>query len=173
MTNRAPNMKEATIVCLKKWNRLNGRARRAEFWWFYLVVYLLMIAFSILFNVLIVFLEIFGETQSLIALIGFFLVCIALSIPSLCAVVRRLHDIGKSGWTYLIGLVPIVGPIILLMWLAKDSDPETNMYGPSPKYDPDYVEDYSTDGSRILESVDSLGDKVISGLGSSNSKSDN
>ena len=127
-----------------------------------------MIAFSILFNVLSVFLQL-----ELIASIGLYLVFIALGIPCLCAAVRRLHDIGKSGWTYLIGLVPIVGTIILLVWLAKDSDPETNMYGPSPKYDPDYVEDYSTDGSRILESVDSLGDKVMSGLGSSNSKSDN
>ena len=53
-------------------------------------------------------------------------------LPTLAVVVRRLHDIGKSGWMILIGLIPLVG-LYLIYLLAKDSDPGQNAYGPNPK----------------------------------------
>ena len=46
---------------------------------------------------------------------------------------RRMHDIGKSGWWWLIALVPIVGAIVLLVFMCKDSQPGDNAYGPNPK----------------------------------------
>ena len=55
-------------------------------------------------------------------------------LPLLCATVRRLHDIGKRGEYIFILLVPLYGPITLLVLLCRDSQPETNKFGPSPKY---------------------------------------
>ncbi|MCR5843304.1 MAG: DUF805 domain-containing protein, partial [Oscillospiraceae bacterium] len=68
---------------------------------------------------------IFTVIQSLFSL--------ATLIPSIAVTVRRLHDIGKSGWFYFLILIPVVGSIILLVWECKDSEPGTNVYGPNPK----------------------------------------
>ena len=54
-------------------------------------------------------------------------------VPSLALSVRRLHDTGKSGWWMLISLIPLVGPLIVLFFMVKDSQPGTNEYGPNPK----------------------------------------
>ena len=58
------------------------------------------------------------------------LVCL---IPALAVGVRRLHDINKSGWNILIGLIPLVGSIILIVWAFTDGDRFTNQYGDDPK----------------------------------------
>lgn len=70
----------------------------------------------------------------------FFIICglmviysLAMLIPSLAVVVRRLHDLGKSGWFYFIGLIPIVGSIILLIWFFTEGQRGSNEYGPDPK----------------------------------------
>lgn len=60
------------------------------------------------------------------------IVGLALLLPSLGLCVRRLHDIGKSGWWWLLALIPIVGAIILIVWFCKDSQPTENQYGPIP-----------------------------------------
>jgi len=62
------------------------------------------------------------------------ILALGLLIPSLAVGVRRLHDIGKSGWWLLIGLIPLVGAIVLLVFACQDSQPGTNQWGPSPKY---------------------------------------
>jgi len=54
-------------------------------------------------------------------------------VPNLSCAVRRLHDTGKSGWWYCISFVPLLGAIVLLVFLVLDSDPERNEYGPNPK----------------------------------------
>lgn len=58
---------------------------------------------------------------------------LALFIPSLAVAVRRLHDIGRSGWWLLIGLIPLVGAFVLLVFAVQDSQPGSNAYGPNPK----------------------------------------
>ncbi|MDY0077004.1 MAG: DUF805 domain-containing protein [Bacteroidales bacterium] len=58
---------------------------------------------------------------------------LALIIPSLAVAVRRLHDVGKSGWMILIGLIPLIGFIWLLVLMVTDSKPGENQYGPNPK----------------------------------------
>ena len=58
---------------------------------------------------------------------------LVLFIPGLAVVVRRLHDIGKSGWMLLITLIPLIGAIWLLVLLLTDSNPEENLYGANPK----------------------------------------
>jgi uncharacterized membrane protein YhaH (DUF805 family) len=58
---------------------------------------------------------------------------LAVLIPSLAVSVRRLHDTNRTGWWVLIGLIPLVGTIILIVFLATDSQPGENQYGPNPK----------------------------------------
>ena len=58
---------------------------------------------------------------------------LAVLVPSLAVAVRRLHDTGKSGWFVLIGLVPLVGGIVMLVFTVMDSTPGDNQYGPNPK----------------------------------------
>ena len=58
---------------------------------------------------------------------------LAILVPSLAVSVRRLHDIGKSGWFILISFIPIVGTIILLVWVCQEGMPEANEYGENPK----------------------------------------
>ena len=67
-----------------------------------------------------------------LAILGF-IASLVLFIPSLAVEVRRLHDIGKSGWYVLIRLVPLVGIVLLLIWLCSEGDPDNNQFGPSPK----------------------------------------
>ena len=69
------------------------------------------------------------------AMIGVFITYVCgITLPTLAATVRRLHDIGKPGETIFIGLLPLVGGIALLCLLCFDSEKESNEYGPSPKY---------------------------------------
>ncbi len=73
--------------------------------------------------------------------------CLAVFLPSLAVLVRRVQDIGKSRWFFFISLIPVVGPIWLLVVLCKDSDPGTNEYGPNPKMEQTPV---SVQDSQIL-----------------------
>lgn len=108
------------LGCLKKYATFSGRARRKEFWMFAL--------FSCLIAVICMVLDSAIGTGKWIGNIY----SIAVFIPSLAVSCRRLHDIGKSGWWMLIGLVPIVG-ILLLVYVCKDSVQGENQYGPNPK----------------------------------------
>jgi uncharacterized membrane protein YhaH (DUF805 family) len=71
-----------------------------------------------------------SEAVLFIPLVIYILVSI---LPSLSVTVRRLHDTGKSGWMILLCLIPIIGVIVLLVFMVLDSDPEANQYGPNPK----------------------------------------
>ncbi len=109
-------------VVLERYAQFDGRARRAEFWWFTLanliaVVVLIVLAAAI--KILIVLYVIY---------------LLALIVPSLAVGIRRLHDTGKSGWWYLIVLVPFVGGLILLVLMCIDSTRGTNQWGTSEKY---------------------------------------
>jgi uncharacterized membrane protein YhaH (DUF805 family) len=87
----------------------------------------------ILFNMLAVFgfqiLDVILGTEGLLGA-GYSLAAI---LPSWAVFTRRMHDIGKSGWWWLIGLVPVVGAIVLLVFACKDSEPGDNACGPNPK----------------------------------------
>lgn len=89
-----------------------GRVGRQEYWMFVLFSILLQVALDI------VHLDMIGM-----------LVSLGLLLPSLGLAARRLHDIGKSGWWLLLGFIPIVGWIILIVWLATKTDPVANQYG--------------------------------------------
>lgn len=117
-------------VVFKNYANFSGRARRAEYWWFTLFQIILMIplyAISIAGTL--------NENLLLGSIVGIiFLVALLVTIiPSLAVMVRRLHDINKSGWYYFISFIPFVGSIILLVWLCTAGDGFVNKYGEDPK----------------------------------------
>jgi uncharacterized membrane protein YhaH (DUF805 family) len=115
------------LMVWKKFGKFDGRSRRKEYWMF------------VLFNTLIclsLFLPCLALRMRGIGLIFFTLYVIYLLIaliPSIACAVRRLHDTGKSGWWLLIGLIPLIS-LLLIVFLAIDSEPDSNEYGPNPKF---------------------------------------
>ena len=108
----------------------SGRARRSEYWYFRLFTSLLLFAFGFL---AIMLSAVLGTVGLIIAGALFFLYAIASIIPSLAVTVRRMHDIGKSGWTILVSLIPLAGPIWMLVLLITEGEYGENYYGPDPK----------------------------------------
>ena len=106
---------------LKKYAVFNGRARRKEYWLFFLFFFIV----SIIANVI----DVFAMTMGTISLI----VTLGLIIPHIAVSVRRLHDINRSGWWMLIGLIPLIGGIVLLVFFCKDGTNGSNPYGEDPK----------------------------------------
>ena len=115
------------LKCLKQYADFNGRARRKEYWMFTL--------FNMIFALLALIIDNVVGTASPELGYGVFYVLYALAmfIPGLSVSVRRLHDIGKSGWMVLIALIPIIGTIWILVLMVTDSHPEENEYGQNPK----------------------------------------
>src|SRR3954462_4757789 len=115
------------LEALKKYAVFSGRARRTEYWMF--------ILFNIIITVVLALIDILTGTFSPQAGVGLLggLYALAVLIPSIAVTVRRLHDTGRSGWWILIGLVPVIGTIVLLIFMVQDSEPGTNQYGPNPK----------------------------------------
>jgi uncharacterized membrane protein YhaH (DUF805 family) len=99
----------------------NGRARRKEYWMFAL--------FNMIFVLVVAIVDYILGTFPLL----YCIYLLAVAIPSLAVFVRRLHDIGKSGWWFFVWLIPIIGGIWLLVLLCTDGNPGENSYGPSPK----------------------------------------
>jgi uncharacterized membrane protein YhaH (DUF805 family) len=121
MTISVDSLKSNYINILKnKYFNFDGRARRSEFWQFALVNLVIGVVLGIIDC--IIGMQILGSIFSLIVL-----------LPGLGVTVRRLHDTERSGWWFLITLVPIVGGILLLVYLAQDTKPGANRFGPSPK----------------------------------------
>lgn len=116
------------LKVLRQYVDFKGRARRKEYWTFVLFNILFGIGCAILDGGLGLSFDenlYYGPIYGLYSLVMF--------LPSLAVGVRRLHDIGKSGWMLLIVLIPIIGVIWLLVLLVTDSQPGENAYGPNPK----------------------------------------
>jgi len=109
------------VKCLKNYANFTGRARRKEFWFFALVQFIILIIAQIIDSIIGTDFVLYG------------LVALALFIPSLAVSVRRLHDINKSGWWYLIALIPLIGGILLIVWFATETKPEPNQWGQPAK----------------------------------------
>jgi uncharacterized membrane protein YhaH (DUF805 family) len=98
----------------------NGRARRAELWWFFLVYLVIAVVLGVIQNIV-------GLGTILSGLFG-----LAMLLPNLGVQVRRLHDTGRSGWWWLIALTGI-GIILLIVWYVTEGTKGPNEYGPDPK----------------------------------------
>ncbi|WP_380163849.1 DUF805 domain-containing protein [Jannaschia sp. R86511] len=141
---------EAVTSVFRQYVGFSGRARRAEYWFFYLFC---VLAFGALYAIALALLAsgAAGDPDApnaLGTLIGAVIAIAAFAVflPSLAVAVRRLHDTGRSGWWYLINLVPFVGPIVLLVFLLLDSEPGANRFGPNPKGAPGLVGAYGNQG---------------------------
>lgn len=119
---------------LESWKRafdFSGRSRRREFWLPYLI--------NIVIVMVLYFLGGASTAKNPRGSVSIFFIILSIYafaylIPTLSLIVRRLHDIGKSGWWYFISLIPLVGTILLIIYLSTDSVSYDNEYGISPKY---------------------------------------
>ena len=126
-------MEEFKTVVFKKYAMFDGRSRRREFWMFVLFNFLISIGLSIVESVtglnitknMGTFTYETGVLTSLYSL--------AVLVPSIAVTVRRLHDTNHSGWWWFMWLIPVVGWIVLLVFLCRDSDAGDNRYGQNPK----------------------------------------
>jgi len=115
------------LKVLKQYSDFNGRARRKEYWMFFLFNMSFAFLAAILDNLI-------GTANSELGYgVIYGLYALAMFIPGLAVGVRRLHDVGKSGWMMLIVLIPLIGAIWLLILMVTDSNPGENQYGPNPK----------------------------------------
>ena len=110
----------------------NGRARRKEYWMF--TLFFSLIFFSVLSLALAAILLIDEEAGFILFLIVTMLLYFIHLVPAIAVTVRRLHDIGKSGWFYLLAFIPYVGGFILFIFSVMDGDKGANDYGPDPKF---------------------------------------
>ena len=110
----------------------NGRARRKEYWMFTLFVSLIFFAvFSLSIAAMFLIDEEAGFILFLIVTVLFYFIHL---VPAIAVTVRRLHDVGKSGWFYLLALIPYVGGFIIFIFSVMDGDKGANDYGPDPKF---------------------------------------
>ena len=109
------------LEVFKKYTVVSGRARRKEYWMFVL--------FNIIIAIAIGFVEGLVGSPGIIGMIY----CLAVLVPSVAVSVRRLHDTGRSGWWVLVAFVPLIGAIVLIVFMVLDGQEDENEYGPNPK----------------------------------------
>jgi uncharacterized membrane protein YhaH (DUF805 family) len=126
------NFTQAIKSVFSNYANFNGRSRRSEYWWFFL--------FSFIISIILQYIDTGGHPFSLeddaavfqLGTLGT-IYSLATLLPGLGVAVRRLHDVGKSGWFLFIVLIPFIGAIWLIVLFCTDSEPDDNEYGPNPK----------------------------------------
>ena len=121
------NFRIAVIKCFMLYTIFSGRAKRAEFWWFFLFCVIVGLMGSVIDAGLGLDTAIGGN--------GVFttLIQLATFLPSIAVGSRRLHDTNRSGWWQLLWIVVFIGWIPLIIWLASTSKNENNRFGEEPK----------------------------------------
>jgi uncharacterized membrane protein YhaH (DUF805 family) len=114
------------IGVLKKYAVFDGRARRKEYWMFFLFNFIVSIVLGIIDGVIGT-----GGNGSVGILGGLY--ALAVLLPSIGVGIRRLHDTGRSGWWLLIGFVPLIGVLVLIFFFVTAGNPGPNQYGEDPK----------------------------------------
>ena len=115
------NFGQSISTCMGKYGTFSGRASRGEYWWFYLFIILMSWGSEIVGAAIFPFGNPMADILSGIVSLVFL-------IPVIAAGSRRLHDIGKSGWWQLLYIIPIIGWILLIVWLATNTKPEGDKY---------------------------------------------
>jgi uncharacterized membrane protein YhaH (DUF805 family) len=108
------------LEVLKKYAVFSGRARRKEYWYFVL--------FNLIISIILIIIDYMINSQILTTLYS-----LGVLIPSIAVTVRRLHDTDRRGWWIFISLIPIIGAIVLLIFMVLDSQKGENRFGPNPK----------------------------------------
>jgi uncharacterized membrane protein YhaH (DUF805 family) len=114
---------EAVGKCLRKYSKFKGRASRREYWWF--TFFFFLFAWPLALTTF--------EYDPVTRFVSFiyFTIVVLLFTPQSAVWTRRMHDIGRSGWSWLFIFIPLVGWILILKWLTKEGSPEANNYGPA------------------------------------------
>lgn len=121
------------LKVLKQYVDFSGRARRMEYWMFVLISVLISLVLTTV-DVLLFGYTMFPEDPSEISLAPLnTLYGLAVLLPSLAVSVRRLHDSNRTGWWILVALIPLIGPLVLLVFLCLDGTPAPNRFGPDPQ----------------------------------------
>jgi uncharacterized membrane protein YhaH (DUF805 family) len=112
----------AVKTCFNKYATFTGRAMRSEYWFFalfYVIVSVIAVAIDLL---------VLQNTLTIV----YYIVAIFLFLPTLAVTVRRLHDTNRSGWWLFFAFVPLVGPILLLVWYCTQGSDQANRFGAAP-----------------------------------------
>lgn len=125
-------MKRMFNYFFKNYANFKGRASRKEYWLFYLAMALIPVVIYVL-AAIGMGLGIEPEIVLSCTMIALALFSLIIFIPALAVLCRRLHDSGRSGSYYFFSLIPVIGGILLFVWLIQDGDPCENRYGPDPK----------------------------------------
>ena len=124
-----PMIENWKLVVLERYAKFDGRAGRAEFWWYALANIVLNIVLGILWTIGFAIATGLGVVVALLTAA----VYLALIVPSIAVAIRRLHDTDKSGWLLLLGLIPFVGFIILLVFYIQEGTAGPNQFGVAPE----------------------------------------
>lgn len=108
------DLQTSVQTCFKKYAEFNGRASRSEYWWFALAIFLISLVLAIVSSTL----------TNLFSL--------ATLLPSLAVGARRLHDTDRSGWWQLLWIVPIIGWIVMVVFLVQQTQAQDNRFGAPP-----------------------------------------
>ena len=112
---------EAVGKCYRKYFVFKGRASRSEYWWCFLAAFLF--AWPLLLSETSE-----GSWYTILSFI-YFILTLSVVMPLISAWTRRMHDVGKSGWSWLFIFIPVPGWVLLMRWATKEGSPETNKYG--------------------------------------------
>ena len=107
----------AVSLGFQRWSDFSGRSTRAEYWWWWLFAFVV----TVLAQIIDMAAGLGGVIYGIVAIVFF--------VPNLAVLVRRLHDVGKSGWVIFINIIPIVGWVIFFVWIVTESKAD-NKYGP-------------------------------------------
>jgi uncharacterized membrane protein YhaH (DUF805 family) len=113
------------LKVLRNYANFEGRARRKEYWMFFLFNLIVSFGIGIIDGIL-------GLKVGFMGTLGL-LYTLGILVPSIAVGTRRLHDIDKSGWWQLLGFIPLIGVIVLIVWYASEGDTGSNRFGPDPK----------------------------------------
>lgn len=126
------------LLPFRRYSEFSGRSRRQEFWLFVLFHYLVAFAWGAVVGIAMLALYLADASEdtmmtiALILVVPYALYSLWVIIPGLAVAVRRLHDLDKSGWSILFGLIPLIGGILLIVWYASEGTRGPNRYGPDP-----------------------------------------
>jgi len=115
------------LEVFKKYAVFSGRSRRKEYWYFVL--------FNLIACIILAIIDVLTGTYSAHTGMGLLgaVYGLAVLVPGIAVSVRRLHDTGRSGWWLLLAFIPVIGGLVLLIFMLQDSKPGENQYGPNPK----------------------------------------